>query len=117
MRDRDAATKQYMSHKDVVADAFNFYLYGGEQRISPDRLQKVDATEVASLYGKKDIVSESVQKIRDELILWEMMRDEDAVYVILGIENQTHIDYAMPVRDMLYDALQYARQVEESKRS
>ena len=115
MRDRDAATKQYMSHKDVVADAFNFYLYGGEQRILPERLRKMDATEVASLYGKTD--GGSVQKIRDELILWEMMRDEDAVYVILGIENQTHIDYAMPVRDMLYDALQYARQVEESKRS
>ena len=31
MRDMDAATKQYMSHKDVVADVFNFYLYGGEQ--------------------------------------------------------------------------------------
>ena len=115
MRDRDAATKQYMSHKDVVADAFNFYLYGGEQRILPERLRKMDATELASLYGKTD--GGSVQKIRDELILWEMMRDEDAVYVILGIENQTHIDYAMPVRDMLYDALQYARQVEESKRS
>ena len=115
MRDMDAATKQYMSHKDVVADAFNFYLYSGEQRILPERLRKMDATELASLYGKTD--GGSVQKIRDELIIWEMMRDEDAVYVILGIENQTHIDYAMPVRDMLYDALQYARQVEESKRS
>ena len=52
MRDRDAATKQYMSHKDVVADAFNFYLYGGEQRILPERLRKMDATELASLYGK-----------------------------------------------------------------
>ena len=49
MRDRDAATKQYMSHRDVVADAFNFYLYGGEQRILPERLRKMDATEVASL--------------------------------------------------------------------
>ena len=115
MRDRDAATKQYMSHKDVVADAFNFYLYGGEQRILPERLRKMDATAIASLYGKTD--GGSVQKIRDELIPWEMMRDEDAVYVILGSENLTHIDYAMPVRDMLYDALQYARQVEESKRS
>ena len=54
MRDRDAATKQYMSHKDVVADAFNFYLYGGEQRILPERLRKMDATELASLYGKTD---------------------------------------------------------------
>ena len=89
MRDMDAATKQYMSHRDVVADAFNFYLYGGEQRILPERLRKMDATEVASLDGKTDIGKGSIQKIRDELILWEMMRDEDAVYVILGIENQT----------------------------
>ena len=97
MRDMDAATKQYMSHKDVVADAFNFYLYGGEQRILPDRLQKLDATELASFYGKTGGGSGSVQKIREEILVWEMMRDEDAVYVILGIENQTHIDYAMPV--------------------
>ena len=25
----DIATKQYMSHRDVIADAFNFYIYDG----------------------------------------------------------------------------------------
>ena len=50
-------------------------------------------------------------------MLWTMARDERAVYVILGVENQDKIHYAMAVKNMLYDALQYAKQVEESKRS
>ena len=36
----DVATKQYMSHKNVIADAFNFYVYDGAQVIKPERLQK-----------------------------------------------------------------------------
>ncbi len=37
-------------------------------------------------------------------------------YVLLGIENQTRIHYAMPVRNIIYDALQYGKQVEEIAR-
>ena len=39
------------------------------------------------------------------------MEDENADYLLLGIENQTEIHYAMPVRNMIYDALQYGNQV------
>lgn len=42
----DIATKQYMSHRDIIADAFNFYIYDGEQVIQPDRLQKIDTAEL-----------------------------------------------------------------------
>ena len=59
----------------------------------------------------------AVQKIRDNLIVWESVTDGDAVYVVLGTENQDKIHYAMAVKNMLYDALQYAKQVEEAKRS
>lgn len=48
-------------------------------------------------------------------MLWTMARDERAVYVILGVENQDKIHYAMAVKNMLYDALQYAKQVEGGK--
>ena len=41
------------------------------------------------------------------------MKNDKLFYAILGIENQSDIHYAMPVRDMLYDALTYLRQVEE----
>lgn len=40
------------------------------------------------------------------------MNDEKAVYLLLGIENQLTVHYAAPVKNLLYDALQYAAQVE-----
>ncbi len=40
------------------------------------------------------------------------MTSEDATYMLLGIENQVNVHYAMPVRAMVYDALNYSSQVE-----
>ena len=34
----DIATKQYMSHRDIIADAFNFYIYPA--KISDDEFDK-----------------------------------------------------------------------------
>lgn len=45
------------------------------------------------------------QKFRDVLKMWTIMTSEDAFYMLLGIENQASIHYAMHVRSMLYDAL------------
>ena len=111
----DIATKQYMSHRDVIADAFNFYIYDGRQIIKPEKLQKIDTAEIFLPYGNDADIA--VQKMRDNLMLWSMAMYNEAVYVVLGIENQDKIHYAMAVKNMLYDALQYAKQVEEAKRS
>ena len=111
----DIATKQYMSHRDVIADAFNFYIYDGRQVIKPEKLQKIDTAEVALPYGNDAEIA--VQKLRDNIMLWTMAMDDKAAYAVLGIENQDKIHYAMAVKNMLYDALQYAKQVEEAKRS
>lgn len=47
-----------------------------------------------------------------------VMTDDKAAYVLFGVEAQTDIHYAMPVRNVIYDALQYGRQVTEvSKRN
>ena len=45
------------------------------------------------------------------------MADEHAAYVILGIENQDEVHYAMPVKNMVYDALEYAGQVRKAASS
>ena len=45
------------------------------------------------------------------------MVDDNGVYLLLGIESQSEVNHAMPVRNMVYDALQYAAQVEEAARS
>ena len=45
------------------------------------------------------------------------MTDGKMEYVLYGAENQAEIHYAMPVKTNLYDALEYAGQVEEAAKS
>ncbi|MCM1007955.1 MAG: Rpn family recombination-promoting nuclease/putative transposase [Ruminococcus flavefaciens] len=113
---KDTVTKEYMQNTEVFADAFNYLIYGGEQVIKPESLHELDTAEIVLPYGD-DNKSEPVQKFRDVLKMATAMADENAAYLILGIENQTDIHYAMPVRNMLYDALQYTKQVSDAGKS
>ena len=45
------------------------------------------------------------------------MEDENAVYLLLGVENQSNVHYAMPVKNMVYDSLEYAAQVQKAEAS
>ena len=45
------------------------------------------------------------------------MEDGRAAYLLLGIENQSTIHYAAPVKNLLYDVLQYVNQVEKAARN
>ena len=112
----DAVTKQYMKENTVFADAFNFLLYNGENVILPQTLRELDTAEVVIPFtvddkGKKQ--AQAVQKYRDILKMTTVMTDDKATYVLFGVEAQTDIHYAMPVRNVIYDALQYGRQVTE----
>jgi hypothetical protein len=104
-----------MSDPSRFADAFNYLIYDGQPVIKPEDLKPLDTTEIAIPYGNNARVPE--QKFRDVLKLVSIMQDEKAIYVVLGAENQAKVHYAMPVKDMLYDALNYARQVAETKKS
>lgn len=54
---------------------------------------------------------DAVQKYRDILKSAVIKQDDVAAYILLGLENQSDIHYAMPVRNNIYDALQYGKQV------
>lgn len=111
----DTLTKKYMSNPDIFADAFNYLIHSGKQVIKPDTLRDADTTEVSILYSADKKLP--VQKIRDNLQIWAAMRDDEAVYVLLGCENQSKVHYAMPVRNMLYDSINYAAQVDAAHKS
>lgn len=111
----DTATIRYMKDKKVFADAFNFFVYKGEQVIDPDSLQELDTREIGVPYGS-DGVKQPVQKVRD-LIRSVTMTDNKTAYLLLAIENQANVHYAMPAKNLLYDALQYATQVEDAAAS
>ncbi len=97
-----------------LADVFNKFLYHGKQVIRPESLIEMDSAEVVVPYGDgKAGVPE--QKYRDALKL--MMTDGNIAYCILGCEDQSRVHYAMPVKNMLYDSMQYARQVTKAAKS
>lgn len=109
----DTITKEYMSDREVFADAFNYYLYDGEQVIKPESLKPLDTASISLPYGS-DGKPVPVQKYRDLLKTATVMEDGSATYLLLGIEGQTQINYAMPVRNLLYDALSYSTQVADT---
>lgn len=93
-------------------------------------MRELDSTELAVLFGdtgsgtdkssfdrdsykKNAEYIETVQKYRDVLKSAVIKQDDSASYVILGLENQTRVNYAMAVKNIIYDALQYGRQVRE----
>ena len=114
MHDTDSITKDYMKDAATFADAFNFLLYNGEPVIQPGQLREMDTTMLALPFGE-DGVTVPEQKSRDVLKFLTAKADDNAAYCILGIENQTDVHYAMPVRNMLYDSMQYSIQVEAAR--
>ena len=105
----DDITKKYVSQNYIFADIFNHFLFGGNQVIKPEQLKERDISEIALPYG--DDGSTSVQKYRDILKILQIMEDGKAVYVLLGTELESKINYAMPPKNMLYDAINYTGQV------
>ena len=107
----DALSKKLMNDNEVFADAFNFLLYNGEQKIKPEDLKPLDTNSI-SVEINDTKVSSAVQKNRDVFKILSAKKTDKVGFLILGVENQAKIHYAMPVRAMLYDSMQYASQVD-----
>ena len=116
MSDKDTITKDYMQDRETFADVFYCLIYDGEQVIKPERLKPLGTTSIALPYGE-DSKPVPIQKYRDVLKMVTAMEDDNAAYLLLGIENQSQINNAMPVRNMMYDALQYGTQADELAKS
>lgn len=111
MGKQNTITKDYMSIPEHFADCFNYYLFDGEQVIQPENLKQLDATELVII--PTDSTDETAEKIRDLLKQCIVMQDNRVTYLLLGIENQSDIHYALPVKIMNYDAFNYGKQVSD----
>ena len=103
-------TKRYMQDNARFADLCNFYLFDGQQIIKPENLVERDVTELALPKGFENATA--VEKVRDILKGCCVKTAGGITYLIIGIENQNDAHYAMVVRNMLYDSLNYSSQIE-----
>ena len=113
MSKKDTITKEYMSKRQYFADAFNSSVFDGKQIIKADEmaLQELDPTELGIVFANEE--TDIVQKYRDILKKCVVMSNGKMMFLLLGIENQSEVHYAMPVRNLLYDALNYGQQVKQ----
>ncbi|MCI8664129.1 MAG: hypothetical protein HFG69_12915 [Hungatella sp.] len=114
---KDTVTTKYMRQNKIFADLFNYFIYSGEQVIDPGSLEELDTREVDVPYGGKEGARQPVQRTRDVIKSVIAMKDRRTAYLLLAVEAQSNIHNAMPVKNMVYDALQYAKQVSNAAAS
>lgn len=124
MGKKDIIQKLYTEDNRIFADIVNFMLYDGREVICPEDLEELSCEQVM-LAEREDFHAEKekngkhrsakyigLQRYRDVQKRLVIRQAKDTVYVLICLENQSEIHYAMPIRNMLNDALNYARQVE-----
>lgn len=119
---KDVVTRQYLSSADVFADVVNLALYSGKRVVCATDLKEMDAAEEIAITLEKSNTEPKQRKQRKQTRVVQKYRDimrevqvdgEDGYFarIIVGVEEQSETHYAMPVRNMLYDALNYSNQV------
>ncbi|WP_418555053.1 Rpn family recombination-promoting nuclease/putative transposase, partial [Longibaculum muris] len=106
----DPTLKDYFRDKVHFADFLNGIYFSGRQVLSPEHLSVVDTDMSTVVEGKKGAVS--FNRNRDVI----MKDNQNGIYVLNAIENQKAIDYTMPVRVFVYDALMYNQQLKQLKK-
>lgn len=108
----DTVLKNYWSDNEQFADVFNAVLFKGNQIIKAEELEDVD-TEESSLLEHRDYV-ESIKASRDNIKVSKRSTAFRVELVMLGMESQEHIHYAMPMRVMGYDYGTYKKQYDNN---
>lgn len=110
----DTVLKNYWSDNEQFADIFNAVLFEGKQVIRPEELEEVD-TEESSVLEHRDY-AESIKASRDNIKVSKRSTAFGVELVMLGMESQEHIHYAMPMRVMGYDYGIYKKQYDRNAR-
>ncbi len=108
----DTVLKNYWNDNGQFADLFNAVLFHGEQVIFPEELEELDTEESSVLeHGE---YAESISASRDGIKICKKSLTFEMAFVILGLEHQEHIHYAMPMRIMGYDYGTYKKQYDSN---
>ena len=98
----DIVVKNYWRNNEQFADFFNAALFEGKQLIKPDELEDMDTEESSVLEHKE--YAESIGASRDNVKVRKKSTTYNMELVILGMEGQERIHYAMPMRVMGYNS-------------
>lgn len=101
---KDHALKVLFNQPENFSAVFNSF-FGEKEFVDADRLKDYDSASQFEVL-KKGRLAVSGERHRDIIKV-----SEGKICCLLGIENQSSVDYTMPVRIFFYDALTYYEQV------
>ncbi|MCR5609584.1 MAG: Rpn family recombination-promoting nuclease/putative transposase [Lachnospiraceae bacterium] len=100
---KDKSTKVVFDRNEVFCEVFNEFMYNGEKVLIPDEL--IDGP-TESQY--KSVAGNLNNQYRD---VFKYFHKQGYIIAGCGIENQSSIDWFMPIRIMGYDYASYRKQV------
>ena len=110
-REKDVLSNKYIAPPERYAQVVNNELFDGRQVVDPEGLEELDS-QVLHTMGLSPEEIKVLWKNRDLLRIYK----RKALFLILGIENQTNVHYCMPLRMAVYDVMEYEKQRREISR-
>lgn len=110
MQELDTLEQTYWSDPNRFADIMNVGMFHGKRILKAEMLS--DEKELAKTTLKKSRNISTVRKFRDVA----KRADFGSHFVLIGIENQSEIHYAIPIRIMGYDFLGYDEQLRQIRK-
>lgn len=99
------AVNQLLERKEIFADFINGIIFNGEQILNPKNMELLSTN--AGFYYEEDNKKKLIERHGDI-----RMKSELGTYSIIILEeSQDSVHYGMPVRKMLYEALEYMKQI------
>lgn len=103
MGKEDIGLKSYLKDAERYADLWNGGVFKGKEMVKAGQLQ-----EISPILHKAD-EKEILERNRD--LVMKQSRDGKC-FAVFAVENQKTVDYSMPVRIMLQEALEYSHQIQ-----
>ena len=107
MGKKDITLKDYFSDRRRYADLLNGSIFCGQQMIRAEELRDTDTVQ-----SKSD--SHAVLERINDIAMKQTKGG--SIFAVWVVANQENIDYSMPARVMLQEALAYDKQIKEIKR-
>ena len=109
-QDKNIVLKNFWEDNHRFADLFNGTLFQGQKILDPAFLETCDTDVSGSITAKDKKVN--YKRYRD--VIKKMYMGSE--FILLAIENQSLIHYAMSLRSMGYDFLNYTKEYNDIKR-
>lgn len=110
----DNVMYRYLSDNNRFADFFNAVFFNGEEVLKGDMLEP-DSERYVDVVLQENLECPTTQMVQTESGFRDIKKrlKTGERFILMAVENQNDIDYAMPWRIMRYDQMEYGRQIEE----